>query len=549
MTLSVVYDLMLVLAAGLVAAVVCRRLRLSVLIGYLIVGTLIGDGVLGWVRDREHQLEHFAEVGVFFLLFSIGLEFSLEDLRRLGRKLFVGGALQMSLVALPVAWVIWGSGGGGRAALLIGLAMAFSSTVLVFRSLNEVGQAQTPHGRRAIGILLFQDIALVPLLLLVPFLTFRDHAAIDAASPTVTAQVLQLVGVSVVFIAGVIGLRYVLAEYVIPRFAALRSTELVVLFTIVSLGGVTLAAYRLGLPPAIGALAAGLVFNGNRWSHQIDALVLPFRETFAAIFFIGLGLIFRPNILWEHPSVMLLWLPSLMVVKAIAGTIAFRATGLPTRSSMGMSLGLVQVGEFAFVLALVAMQSGVLSEATYQRIIAVAVGSLLLTPPLMRVGLRWVGQFADEAVGVEPASSQTAEHQAVVVGAGPIGRSIASQLETYGNDVCLVDLSPINLHSFAQEGFRTVAGDATDAEVLHRAGVEKSDLVVVCLPSDDAAVRVVRAIRRRSKRPRIIVRCRYQANIKRLLKNGAGQIVAEENEATLALMKMISKVQAERLLK
>ena len=173
MTLSLVYDLLILLTAGLAAALICRRLSVSVLIGYLLVGAVIGHGVLGWVQDEEHQLAHFAEVGVFLLLFSIGLEFSIDDLKRLGSNFVIGGGSQMLLVAGPVTGVLLWLGLAWQPALLIASAVAFSSTVLVFRALTEYGHSQQPHGRRAIGILLFQDAALVPLLLMVPLLDRR----------------------------------------------------------------------------------------------------------------------------------------------------------------------------------------------------------------------------------------------------------------------------------------------------------------------------------------------------------------------------------------
>ncbi len=533
MTLSLVYDLMILLAAGLFSALVCRRLNVSVLIGYLVVGSIIGHGVLGWVQDEQHQLAHFAEVGVFLLLFSIGLEFSIDDLKRLGSNFVIGGGTQMLLVATPVAAVLSLLGLGWQPALLIASAVAFSSTVLVFRALTEFGQAQRPHGRRAIGILLFQDAALVPLLLIVPLLTGSD----TAAGP---AEFVQLAMISLAFIVAVIGLRHVLAEWVIPMFANYRSSELVVLFTLVSLGGVTLAAYSVGLPPAVGAFAAGLIFNGNRWSHQIDALVLPFRETFAAVFFVGLGLIFDPRLLWYEPQLLLLVLPAMIVLKAAAAAVALKLTELPARSALGMGIGLAQVGEFAFVLVLLGVDSGVLSETDYQRVVAIAVGSLVLTPTLMKFGLRLVRLDTEEE---QPSGTVVQggddKRRAVVIGAGPIGRSIGSQLETFGHDVCMVNLSPINLHSFAQQGFRTVAGDATDESVLQLTELADAELIVVCVPDDGAAMRVVKVARRLNQSCRVIVRCRYQSNLKKLKNAGATDVVAEESEAAMALMRLL----------
>ncbi|TWU08009.1 cation:proton antiporter domain-containing protein [Stieleria varia] len=534
MTLSLVHDLMIILSAGLTAALICRRLNVSILIGYLLVGAIIGRGVSGWVQDEGHQLAHFAEVGVFFLLFSIGIEFSIDDLKRLGTSFVIGGATQMLLVAGPVAAVLTWRGFTWQSAVLMASAFAFSSTVLVFRALTEFGHAQRSHGRRAIGILLFQDAALVPLLLMIPLLTGGE----DTAGPV---AFVSLAAISLAFIISIIGIRYLLAEWIIPMFANYRSSELVVLFTIVSLGGVTLAAYAVGLPAAAGAFAAGLIFNGNRWSHQIDALVLPFRETFAAVFFVGLGLIFDPRLLLSEPQLILVIVPVIILLKAVTAAIALKLTGLPTRQAFGMGIGLAHVGEFAFVLVLLGVDSGVLSETDYHRVVAIAIGTLVLTPTLIKFGLRLQHSDREEERGSNGPLQQNDRCQAIVIGAGPIGRSIGSQLETLGNDVCMVDLSPINLHSFAQQGFRTVAGDATDEAILVSAGVTEAALVVVCIPDDGAATRIVKAVRHLNADCRVLVRCRYQDSVKKLRKTGASDIVTEESEAAIALLRLLKE--------
>jgi CPA2 family monovalent cation:H+ antiporter-2 len=539
MTQTLIQDLLIILSAGLIAGLVCRWLQASVLIGYLVVGALLGHGVLGWVLDEGHQLEHFAEAGVFLLLFSIGLEFSLDDLKRLGKNLVVGGAVQMALVAIPVTAALVGFSMSIQSAALIGAAVAFSSTVLVFKAMSQWGLAEKPHGRRAIGILLFQDAALVPLLLLVPLLT-------GSGDQPGLVDYLMLAGTSVLFVMSVLSLRLALSKWLIPKLASYRSPELVILFTIVSLGCVTLAAYRVGLPPAVGAFAAGLIFNGNRWTKQIDALVLPFRETFAAVFFVGLGLIFDPRLFWDQPLLMGGAIIGVIALKTIAATIALKLTGLTWGRSLGMGIGLAHVGEFAFVLVLLGLESGVISELNYQRVVAIAVGSLILTPMLMKAGLRLIKDdgLSDEPLRNLKASSQIS-NKAAIVGAGMIGRRLASQLETSGMDVCLVDLSPINLHPFASEGFRTVTGDASESDILHLADVHDCRLVVVCVPNDETATQVVRSIRKLNRTTKLVVRCRYQANVRTLRGLGVDCIVAEETEASLALLRALETISAD----
>ncbi|TWU01505.1 cation:proton antiporter [Neorhodopirellula pilleata] len=537
MTQSLIHDLFLILTAGLIAAMICRSLKSSVLIGYLLVGAVLGRGISGWVLDENHELEHFAEAGVFLLLFSIGLEFSIDELKRLGRNFVIGGAVQMLLVILPVSAALMSWQMDWQSSVLIASAVAFSSTVLVFKSLSEWGQVQKPHGQRAIGILLFQDAALVPLLLILPMLTGDQPAA-------GFSRYASTVGVSFAFVISIIALRHALARWLIPWFAGYRSPEMVILFTIVSLGGVTLAAYHIGLPPAVGAFAAGLIFNGNRWTSQIDALVLPFRETFAAVFFVGLGLILDPRLFWNEPLLIGGMLFSLIVVKAIAATVALHLTGMNWRHSFAMGIGLAHVGEFAFVLALVGLEANVLTEIHYQRIVAIAVGSLLLTPPLMKWGLRKIHDPVEANDSVRLDTSVSIQgHRTTVIGAGPIGTRVAAQFETMGKDVCLIDFSPMNLHAFAQAGFRTIAGDATNPKILELAEADQSSVIVVCVADDKAAMRIVRAIRRVNREAKLIVRCRYQSNVSKLRRLGADNIISEEIEATMALLRMLGSAE------
>lgn len=535
---SLFVDLLLILSAGLIAALVCRQLQVSVLIGYLLVGVLIGKSGLEWVGEAGHEIEHLAEIGVFLLLFSIGLEFSLEELAGLGRNLVIGGVTQMTLVAVPVMFVLAGAGLAWNASILIGFAVSFSSTVLVFKVLSEWGQASRPHGRRAVGILLFQDVALVPLLLLVPFLTgsgeaveWRDYALLALKSS--------------LFVATVLAVQQLLGRWGLAALARYGSPELIILFTVVALGAITAYAFRMGLPAAIGAFAAGLVFSGNRWSRQIDALVLPLRETFAAIFFVSLGLLLDLQVALSDPLVLGCSLAGLVAIKAIAAAFALRATGLAWPMSVRMGIGLAHVGEFALVLVLLGWESGVLGELAYQRTVATSILSLILTPLLLRTALH--SAHHSSASETAPVSMQRndvgqAGRLALIIGAGPIGRHLASRLETAGKDVCLVDLSPINLHPFAQEGFRTVAGDARDLGTLQIARASEAASVVVCVPKDEIAIEVVRAVRRENPTGFVLVRCRFQATIGRVRRAGADAVVSEESEAMTALLKILTTV-------
>ncbi len=532
-----VEQLLILLTTGLAAGLLCRTWSLPPLMGYLAVGSLIGQGALGWVSAEEADIKHLAELGVFFLLFSIGLELSPDELRRMSRHLLTGGPVQMLVVTVPVAVALVAMGWEAPAAIIVGASLAFSSTVLVFKSLGELGQTSTKLGRRSIAILLFQDAALVPLLLCVPLLVASDA---DGGGGTGAWQWLSLAGVSLFFLAGTIALREFLTRMAIPRITRHRSADVVVLMTLSVLGCVTLIAYKLGLPPAVGAFAAGLAFGGNRWSEQIDSLILPFREVFSAIFFVSLGLLIDVSLIMRDPLVIVAGIVVLTVVKTMAAALAFWITGLPLRLALRPALGLAHVGEFAFVLLLFASSSDLISAEDRQQVLGVAGGTLLLAPLLIEWGLRRrEGDAAAELSDEDALDSEGAPRSAVVIGMGPVGRAVVARLETLGYDVHAVDLNPLNLQTFAQFGIPTVAGDATSSAVLSAASADTAGLLIICVPVDEVAVRVTLATRQLNPDANIVVRCRYAKSKPALKKSGADFVVAEEAEAANELIRVI----------
>lgn len=530
-------DLLVILAAGLAAGVACKRLGVSLLAGYLLAGAAIGGSALGLVGQERHELELIAEAGALLLLFSVGIEFSLGELSDLRRFLFVAGPLQMVATAAPLVFVCRAFGFSTSGAVLAALAAAVSSTVVVFKALTEWGQTNSGAGRRAIGVLLFQDVALAPLMLLIPFL------AEGGAAPSLEDYLL-LAAKSSAFVAGVLLLREATIRWGAPLLAELRSVELVVLSALTVLLGAGFAAYAMGLPAALGALAAGMALGGNRLSKQIDSILLPFRESFAAVFFVSLGTLLDASVFLREPLLLSVGLAAMIALKTIAAAVALRCVGATWRSALGVGLALAQLGEFSFLLVAAGMQQGVISAENYNRMLFVALGTLVLCPWLIRWGFRIAGDAgeSEERPGAAPTFGGAPIQSALVVGLGPIGRQIASRLEMLGVDVRLVDLSPINLQPFAQQGFHTIAGDARDAEVLRRATIGDCRLAVLCVPNDEAALQTVKSIRRMNPHTAVLVRCRYLANVAALSTAGATTVVSEEREASGVLLRQCEEV-------
>ncbi|MBN8600848.1 MAG: cation:proton antiporter [Planctomycetes bacterium] len=526
-----VKDLLIILSAGLVAGIVCRKLKLSLLIGYLVVGSVIGVGGLNWIPAEDHQMELLAETGALFLLFAVGIEFSRSELAKLGKFLVTAGPVQMLAVAIPLTLMARWMGLEWNAAVLAGCAGALSSTVLVFRALIEIGQTATPHGLRALGVLLFQDIALVPLLLLVPLL-------IGGGDPPTVLDYVELGLKSLLFIATVVIVRSFMHRFVIAMMAELRSVEIVVLFALCVLGGTCWGAYLLGLPPAIGALAAGVTLSGTRLTKQIDTILLPYRETFAAVFFVTLGTLLRPAAFLYEPVLLTLGVVGMLTLKTCGAALALRVSGLNWKAAFGMGLGLAQLGEFSFLLVSKGVSEGIISHEDYNRMLFIALGTLILTPLLLKFGLQWTN--VDGVVVNDKIRSKTERgdrRRAVVIGIGPIGRQLANRLNNLGVELVLVDLSPINLHPFAQQGISTLAGDARDASVLEKALIDESGLVVIAIPTDDLALQVLRNVRKVNRTVKVLVRCRFEACISQLISAGASQVVSEEQEASGPLLR------------
>lgn len=528
--------LLLILTSGLLAGYLCRQVSLPPLLGYLLLGGALGEGVLGWVSEDADQVAHLAELGVFFLLFSIGLELSLEELKRMKWHLLLGGGTQMLLVAVPAALVLSRMGWSTTASILIALAVSFSSTVLVFKSLGELGKTSTPVGRRTLAILLFQDAALVPLLLCLPILA-------GSAEASSLGDWFRLIAATTAFLLTTVGLRYVMNGWVIPRIARHRSPDLVVLMTLTTLGGITLFAYRIGLPPALGAFAAGLAFGGNRWSEQVDSLILPFREAFSAVFFVSLGLLFDPMQIVNHPKAVLGGFVLLIALKLVAAFVALVMTGLPWRHAWRPSAGLAHVGEFAFVIILLGASSGVISP-DQQKILATISGATLFAAPfLIRWGfVGWDIGLSEEPTEPHPLDYVGTDRRCVVVGMGPVGRAVVGRLEVLGYEVHAIDSNPLNLQSFAQLGFATVAGDARDEKVLQSASVPQAQIVVVCVAIDEVAVAITARVRTMAPDAQIVVRCRYAVSVTALKEAGANTVISEEARSTRDLVAIVEQI-------
>lgn len=524
-------DLLILFALSVAAALAFHRLRLPPIVGFLITGVISGPYGFGLIRNIA-DVESLAEIGVVLLLFTVGLEFSLQHLARLRRFLFIGGALQVGVTiavtaalarSLAVAWPV---------AIFLGMLVALSSTAITLRLYAERGELDTPFGNASLGILIFQDLCVVPMMLLTPAL------AGGGRNPTSLARTLLE---AALFIAATV----VAARLVVPRIlhlvAATRRREVFLLTIVLFCLGTAWASARVGLSLALGAFIAGIVIADSEYSQQALSDIVPLREVFNSLFFISIGMLFDIRTIGRSPLLVVCAIATVIVVKVVVTGGASLALGQSLRPALATGLGLAQIGEFSFVLSAAGMTAGLLDERLDQLFLAVAVGTMALTPALIDVAPRagaWLERRTpnrwrpSQTGSTMPPNAPIADH-VIIVGFGFNGRNLARVLRDVGIAYRVIDSNAGIARQERRRGEPVLYGDASSAEILHHAGVERARVLVIAI-SDIAATRAtVASVRRLNPAVHVIVRTRYMREIGSLVKLGSGEVVPEEFETAI----------------
>lgn len=532
---STLFNILVLLSAALVLGVVCERLRQSPILGYLIAGTLLGPNALGIIDDVK-EVAALAELGVALLLFTIGLEFSLGRLIRFGPAALFGGAAQI-LVTIGAGFglsVAFGLSPGP--AFAIGAICALSSTAVVLRILVARAQIESVHGRHVLGILLVQDIAVVPLVLLVT--AFGSGG--DAAS--VAMDILRTI-----MWAGVLGATfYLLFNVIVPRVLLLESLQqnrdLPILLAIVTGLGAAWGAHHMGLSPALGAFVAGVLLAGSPFATQIRADVSSIRTLLVTLFFSSIGLVGDPRWLFDHlPSVLAL-VVAIVVGKALIVWGVLRAFKMPHAHALAAGLCLGQVGEFSFVLAETA-HGPLIDDDLFKLFISATIVTLFLTPYLVawgpRVSAGLVARLQQRKLLAPsqlhpPLGDPTSTPRVLVVGYGPTGQIIARSAQRLGERPVVIDVNPKAVRAAAHEGLHAQLGDARHTDVLEHAGLQHVKVAVVTVPDTEACHAVAARISSLSPTTHVIARARYNRSHHEL-SSVADEVIDEEQSVALRL--------------
>ena len=531
--------LVIIVATAIPVVVIAERLRIPTVVGFLLTGMAIGPHGFGLIPATE-AVAGVAELGVVLLLFTIGLELSLSRIARLGRPVFQGGLTQVVGTGALVAVLGLAVGLAASRAVFWGAAVALSSTAIVLKIYTDRGELDTPHGRVVVGILLFQDLCVVPLMLLLPAL---------AGSGESPATVLRGIG-SALVVVGVLVLGGRLAvPFVLERVAALRNREIFTLCVVLFGLGAAFVTAGFGLSLAIGAFIAGLVISESDYGMQALSDILPFRDTFSGIFFTSIGMLLDVGFVLQRPVLLIGTAATVMILKALVATATTRSLGRSLQVSIISGLGLAQVGEFSFVLAAVGSELGLLDPDSYQVFLGASVASMLAAPfliagatPIADAACRLARRPLLEVLPYEADAIAKLDDHVIIVGYGLNGRNLARVLQGAGIRYVILEQNGQVVRRARLEREPIFFGDGARHEVLERVGIARARAIVYAISAPAAERRGVAIARQLNPAAKIVVRTRYVAEIEPLERAGADHVVPEEFETSLQIFATVLRL-------
>jgi CPA2 family monovalent cation:H+ antiporter-2 len=531
-------EILEVLLIAIVVAVIFERFKLPAILGFLLTGVIIGPHGFKVLSDYEH-IRSLAEIGVVLLMLTIGLEFSFDRLRGMQNVAIIGGTLQIvASIAVSLAfawWKHWTFYEG----FFLGAVIALSSTAIVLKYLIDRGELDTPHGRIAVAILIFQDLAVVPLMI---FLKAFGGAGGSLAST---------LGIAFLKTGVLLVGTFMFARFLLPallrRVMVIRNREIFFLFSIVICLGLAWVSGALGLSAAIGALLAGFMFANTGFSYQLMGDIIPFRYLFVSIFFVSIGLLFDVQFFLHNPLLVLSVVGLVLFINFVIMTFLILAFGFPPRIAMTTGIILSQIGEFSFVLIEMARQSAHIDQILYQLLLSTAFLTMLLTP-LLFAGipfiLRVCGHFA--LFGAPPRSWGKIGHalaglkgHVILCGYGPTGRDLARAFKAEEIPFVVIEMNPVKVSDAKKANTKVIYGDAANREVMHRAGIARAKAVVVSFPDVLGIKQIIRVVQDLNPDLTLAVRTRYEAQMPQLYELGADIVVMEEWEASHELNRVI----------
>ena len=525
---QVLFELSLLFALCVLVAVTFHRFRLPPIVGFLFAGVLVGPNAVGLVHHEE-MVRELAEVGIVVLLFAVGLEVPLAQLQRLRRPILVGGGVQLLATAALATAACTALGLALVDAVFLAFLLTLSSTAAATKMLVDHGELGAPHGRTVLGIAVAQDLAVVPMIVAIPLLAAAGGAAVDGPG----SEVLLNLGLLALVVAGAKGVVKPLVNLV----CATRNRELFVLFLGTWCLGFAAVTAHLGMSLALGAFLAGVLLADSDHHSQAASEVEPFRDAFASLFFVSIGMLFDWGTIAAAPWTVLGIVVAVVVGKAAIVIAAAWTLGQPFWVRIRAGLTLAQVGEFSFVLVQLGQDNGLLQASAEALFVVAAVVSIAATPLLYALGGRLAARARRASSGVRHTSDdgERSEH-AVIVGYGPTGRVVAGGLEAAGIPFVVAEMNAATVRAEKARGVPIVLADATRISVLNSLGVARAQLVVLAVNDATATRRIAQLVRQTAPHAHILARAAYETEVGPLQQSGAHEVVPQELEASVEML-------------
>ncbi len=535
MEILLLNDIVIIFGLSIAILFICHRLRVPTIVGFLFTGILAGPYGLGLVK-AVHEVEILAEVGVVLLLFTIGIEFSLKRLLQIKKSVLLGGSIQVLLTLLVTFFIARQLGQPIGESIFMGFLISLSSTAIVLKLIQERAEVDSPHGRTTLGILIFQDIIIVPMILVTPLIA---GATGDSGE---SLLVLMAKGI------GIIGLVIVSAKWIVPQIlyqiTRTRSRELFLLSVVVICLAVAWITSRAGLSLALGAFLAGLIISESEYSHHALGNILPFRDVFTSFFFVSIGMLLDVGFLFRQPGTIALIALGVLVVKSIIAGFATVVLGFPLRTSILVGLALGQVGEFSFILSKTGIEHGLLVGNTYQMFLAFSVLSMAATPFIVTLAPRLSDIILRVPLpkrlisGVYPVPEikfEEKKHHLIIIGFGVNGRNVARAARAAGIPYAIIEMNPETVRNEQAQGEPICYGDSTQETVLQHANIKDARIVAAAINDPAATRRTIEIVRRLNPKVHLIVRTRYLQEVKPLYELGADEVIPEEFETSVEI--------------
>ncbi len=535
MEIPLLNDIVVIFGLAIAVLFICHRLRVPAVVGFLLTGIFVGPYGFGLVK-AVHEVEILAEIGIVLLLFTIGIEFSLGRLLQIRKSVLMGGSLQVLLTFLATLFIARWFGQAFGEAVFIGFLVALSSTAIVLKLIQERAEVDSPHGRTTLGILIFQDIIIVPMILVTPLLA--------GATGNLGESVLVLLAKGI----GIILLVMVSTKWIVPQvlyqIARTRNQEVFLLSVVVICLGVAWLTSKAGLSLALGAFLAGLIISESEYSHQALGNILPFRDVFTSFFFVSIGMLLDVGFLFQQPGTIALIALGVLVLKSIIACFATVLLGFPFRTSILVGLALSQVGEFSFILSRTGVEHGLLAGNIYQMFLAFSVLSMAATPFIITLAPRAADiilrlplpkRLISGFYPVPEIKVKGKKDHLIIIGFGVNGRNVARAARLSGIPYAVIEMNPETVRNEQAQGEPIYYGDSTQEVVLQHANIKDARIVVTAINDPASTRRITEIIRRLNPKVHLIVRSRYLQEMKPLYELGANEVIPEEFETSVEI--------------